>query len=320
MNIIDFAPQHIDAACIIARENYNEERGFVPALPDINDMPDLSWFAENKLGVAALEGDRLVGFLCAVGPIERPFQIDNLLGAYVPLHAHGAVAENRAGIYAAMYEVAAVKWLRTGMSNHAITLYAHDEAARTQFLKYRFAYHGIDAIREITTAGFTGAVGFTFTELYPHEFEQLLPLHDLMQEHFRKSPIFINFPSVGTDEFRQINERQKPRYFVVKTEKRLVAFIKISKHGETFFSGSPDMRNICGAYCLPEYRGTGLYRELLNFTAQKLRTEGIMRLGVDFESFNPNAYGFWLKHFTAYTHSVVRRIDEYAVGDFGGVL
>jgi hypothetical protein len=37
------------------------------------------------------------------------------------------------------------------------------------------------------------------------------------------------------------------------------------------------------------------------------------RLGVDFESLNPTAYGFWLKYFDAYTHSVVRRIDEKAV-------
>jgi hypothetical protein len=33
-------------------------------------------------------------------------------------------------------------------------------------------------------------------------------------------------------------------------------------------------------------------------------------LGVDFESFNPTASDFWLKYFTEYTHSVVRRIDD----------
>jgi len=33
-------------------------------------------------------------------------------------------------------------------------------------------------------------------------------------------------------------------------------------------------------------------------------------LGVDFESFNPTASNFWLKYFTEYTHSVVRRIDD----------
>jgi hypothetical protein len=40
---------------------------------------------------------------------------------------------------------------------------------------------------------------------------------------------------------------------------------------------------------------------------------GYTRLGVDFESLNPAGYGFWLKYFDPYTHSVVRRIDEKAV-------
>jgi len=35
---------------------------------------------------------------------------------------------------------------------------------------------------------------------------------------------------------------------------------------------------------------------------------------LDFESINPAAYGFWLKHFDTYTRSVVRRIDEHAIG------
>ena len=45
----------------------------------------------------------------------------------------------------------------------------------------------------------------------------------------------------------------------------------------------------------------------------KLKTQGYTRLGVDFESINQTAYGFWLKHFDAYTNSVVRRIDEHAI-------
>ena len=63
----------------------------------------------------------------------------------------------------------------------------------------------------------------------------------------------------------------------------------------------------------PEYRGKGVYQNLLNFIMSKLKAEGYVRLGVDFESINPTAWGFWLKHFTAYTHSVVRRADEYAL-------
>ena len=38
-------------------------------------------------------------------------------------------------------------------------------------------------------------------------------------------------------------------------------------------------------------------------------------LGVDFESINPSAYGFWSKDFNAYTYGVVRRIDESVINN-----
>ena len=70
------------------------------------------------------------------------------------------------------------------------------------------------------------------------------------------------------------------------------------------------MMNICGAYCLSEYRKSGIVDELLAFLENTLHQEGISLLGVDFESFNPTAREFWGKHFIPYTVSLVRRIDE----------
>ena len=73
------------------------------------------------------------------------------------------------------------------------------------------------------------------------------------------------------------------------------------------------MRNICGAFCLPEYRGRGIMQGMLDACINVLSMEGFRLLGVDFESFNPAARGFWLKHFVPYTNSLVRRIDESAL-------
>lgn len=86
--------------------------------------------------------------------------------------------------------------------------------------------------------------------------------------------------------------------------------LKTKVSGETFVARGDTYCHIRGAYCLPEHRGKGLYQNLLNFTISALKREGYTRLGVDFESFNPTARGFWLKYFSAYTNGVVRRIDE----------
>ena len=51
MQVTDFATDHIERAAQIAKQNYEEERGFVPALPIIDAMPDMKPFIENGLGV-----------------------------------------------------------------------------------------------------------------------------------------------------------------------------------------------------------------------------------------------------------------------------
>lgn len=104
--------------------------------------------------------------------------------------------------------------------------------------------------------------------------------------------------------------QEDARYFVAKQNGRLCAYLRISASGETFVAAGNTYRHITGAYCLPEHRGKGLYQNLLNFAISTLKREGYIRLGVNFESFNPTGRGFWLKYFTAYTNSVVRRIDE----------
>ena len=312
MQIIDFTAAHIEQAAQIAKQNYEEERGFVPALPPIDTVPDLTPYAENGLGVAAFESDTMVGFLCSVSLIDRPFQIPGILGAYSPLHAHGALFQNKVRIYAEMYAAAAEKWVESGASNHAVVLYAHDAEAQQQFFRYGFGLHGVDAIRETNDLRIDHVSDFQYTELLPDEFEDIWPLHNLLLDHFQQSPMFISFPRGTKDEFRHMNEKQKPRYFAAKHGVTVIAYMKLAKRGETFFSGTRDMMNICGAYLLPEYRGKGIYGALLGYTASILLDEGYARLGVDFESINPTAYGFWLKYFDTYTHSVVRRIGEHA--------
>jgi GNAT superfamily N-acetyltransferase len=70
------------------------------------------------------------------------------------------------------------------------------------------------------------------------------------------------------------------------------------------------MRNICGAFLIEEYRGRGIYQNLLQVVLTILRKEGVRRIGVDFETTNPTALNFWTKYFDCYTHSFARRIDD----------
>ena len=287
-----------------------EERKFVKELPEICEIPDLNAFAENGLGVVAFENGKMTGFLCGCDPFDNAFRATDVRGIFSPMGANAAVSQNRSKIYAAMYQAAGEKWVKAKAVSHAICLPAHDQELQWQFFCYGFGLRCIDAIRSMELIECEPCAGYDFAELPNAECYTVYSLHLALYRHYCESPFFMNRKPETQEEFMESSMKEGGRYFVAKQNGRLCAFLKISASGETFAALGNTYRHIRGAYCLPEHRGKGLYQNLLNFAISTLKREGYTRLGVNFESFNPTARGFWLKYFSAYTNSVVRRIDE----------
>ena len=313
MTITDLAPQHIAQAREIQRQGYEAERACVAALPPLAELPDLTWFAGNGYGIAALKGERLVGFIGAVTPFDNAFRTTAAVGVFSPLGVNGAVGENRGEIYARMYQAAAEKWVKAGASSHAICLFAHDTEVQSVLFRCGFGLRCIDAIRPMEEVSAPPCEGYVFRELAAAEHHRIFPLNKLLVEHMGGSPTFMAYPHITDDVLRGMLQDPDVRYFAAERDGEPCAYIKVADDGENFVGADAGMMHICGAYCLTVHRGTGLAPSLLNFVIRVLKSEGYARLGVDFESINPTAAGFWLKHFEAYTHSVVRRIDDFAV-------
>jgi GNAT superfamily N-acetyltransferase len=348
MRIVDFNHKHIYQAMEIAILNYELERQQVPFLPEVNCVPDLTHFADNHLGVAALEGDQIVGYLCAYYPREDAFGTTNVRGTFTPIHAHGVIPDleiatsyktlhsneatgilgdnagasipsyTRDRIYSLLYQGAAQKWVKEGIRSHGIALYTHDKVAINSFFYNGFGLRCIDAIRSlddipssIKTPQFNNEQ-FEYCEVPRDEWRLLLNQHNALLTHLGNSPTFMCFNFIDEEDlYRRTTD--DTRYFAVKAKGDYVAYVKISDEGENFATEASSMMNICGAYCDPNFRGIGIYHNLLSYLMTTLKQEGYQLLGVDCESFNPTARGFWLKYFTEYTHSVVRRIDDKAI-------
>lgn len=315
MNIVTFEKQHIEEAKALAFANYQEERSIVDTLPEIERIPDLGWFAENGLGVAALEDGEMVGFLCCVGPFDNAFA-SQVKGIFSPIHAHGALSEDRELIYRRMYQAAAEKWVSKGILYHAIGLYAHDSQAIGAFFQYGFGLRCIDAIRPMNRIHCPSAPGFTYRLLPKDEVGAVQQMRVQLSAHLGESPCFVYDSPQMVKDWISKAEKRDTQVFVAEHAGTAVAFVEVGEDGENFLTEVPSMKNICGAFCLPQYRGTGLFANLLNFTVEHLRKEGVMRLGVDYESINPTASGAWGKYFTPYTHSVVRRIEADILARF----
>ena len=312
MKIVDFEKKHVESAKLIATANYYEERECVPFLPSIDSLPDLDYFASNGLGVAAFDEDQFVGFLCCYEPWDNAFD-STAKGTFSPIHAHGAVKENRRLIYQKMYQVAAEKWVKHNVTYHAIGHYAHDTESINAFFTYGFGLRCIDAIRPMVELECQPCDDINFEELTISDVSKVREMRQMLSEHMGNSPCFMYSSFEDFKSWLTRAEERNSRLFVAKDCEKLIAFVEVKSSGENFVTEVDHIRNICGAFCLPAYRGRNIYQNLLNYSIRKLKGEGYKLLGVDFESFNPTAYSFWLKYFTAYTNSVVRRIDECAL-------
>jgi GNAT superfamily N-acetyltransferase len=315
LQITTFTTEHIEQAARIAKRNYETERGRVPALPPVADWPDLSVFARNGLGAAAFGGDgEMTGFLCCWDPFDGAFGIPGLRGVFSPMHANGTVPENRAAIYARLYQAAGEKWARAGAGSHGVCLYAHDAEGQAQFFRYGFGMRCVDAIRPMEDLGAPACEGYVFSELAPEDALEVLPLEKQLNDGYIESPFFVRRETGGEAAFLSEYAQCRPVCFAARHEGRPVAYLRAEQGGETFIQDTPGYLHITGAFCLPEHRAKGLSQALLGRMIRRLQERGYTRLGVDYESVNPSGFRFWQKHFSAYTCGVVRRIDEGAVG------
>jgi len=311
MKIVRFTEDLVRAAEKLALENYAEERACVPELPEVNEAPGLSYFAKNDLGVAAVEDGRLLGYLCFYKPWEGAFDMYDALGTYSPIHAHAAVKENRAVIYQDMFEALAKKLADRDVLAYGIGLYEHDAEGKRAFFEYGFGQRCADHIRSTESLGEMKISDLEFEELPVERFPEIRELRRALNDHLLESPCFLQCTGEECEGWLEKVEKGDRRTFVAKRGGEVIAYIDVTDEGENYITEVPQMMNICGAYCVPEYRGTGAYRDLLNHLLAVMREEGYTLLGVDNESYNPTANRFWKKYFKPYTCSVVRRIEVW---------
>jgi len=310
MKIIDLSDQWIHQARELLLRAYHEERKAVPVLPENVSFPALDAIARNGLGAAAVDGEKLLGFLGAYGVCKPVFYTMDVSGVFSPLHAHAVQQENREYIWRRLYQAAGEKWVAAGAGSHAITIYAHDAGARNALYTYGFGMRCMDLMRPMSGLETDDASCY---ELHNSRRDEMTALRRKLAEHLAQSPAFLRDDTQTLEGWLNKKCVSPPRIFVAERDGKIVAYMEVQDEGENFAAYDSGTMNICGAYCLNEYRGSGIARSLLGKMISILREEGYTRLGVDCESFNPTAFGFWTKYFDAYTHSVVRRIDENAV-------
>lgn len=312
MIIKDLTLEMMEEAQILLRKNLEEARNHHPILPSDVFVPSAEGLFVNGLGSAAFEDGKMIGFLTGFGPWGPVFCTKNTMGVYSPIHAHAAVRQNRKRIYQKLYQACAEKCARAGAASHTITLYDPDDEAKEAFFDYGFGKRCVDLIR--TTEQMNISLPYVECEILPKDnTREIRPLRKALSDHLAESPAFMKSADSEVENWLDIRENDSPRVFAARINGEIAAYMEVQEEGENFIAAHPSMKNICGAYCLPEFRGRNIAAALLNFVLKTLNSESVSLLSVDCESINPTAINFWKKHFAPYTQSLVRRIDENAI-------
>ena len=312
MEIVTLNKKHALDAAKLAAAQYNAEREKVTILPDMADLEllagSISKLCENGLGIAAIDGGHLVGYMAGYGPLKNYF--GNSDGIFSPIEGNAAISENKAKIYTLLYQNTAEVWVRHGLLSHVIAVHSHNDEAVSCLFHLGFGIRCVDAIRPAQSIDSKTLKGYEFRECTSSDADILAVFENKIMLHLRTSPIFMPRKAdiTAAEIIKSMDDGE--RYFMVSHEDTPAGFIKIGGEGENFACAAPDMENLCGAYLLPEYRSSGIFTGFLSYVCQKIKAEGYIRLGVDYESFNPQGNAFWQKHFTPYTYSMARRIDE----------
>lgn len=303
--------EYIDQALNLVLLAYKKEREMIEYLPNANYSSILKEkiknLFENGLGIVALVNGNVVGFL--VGYEIQEFW-GRCKGIYCPLFGHGAIKENPKEIYQQLYKKAAEIWVEEEIMQHAITLYAQDEITLETWFRLGFGMRCVDGIRAVAPIN-NKKPEITIKKAEQSDVESLEVIDEKHNKYYRSSPLFMPVKEESSVEHltRWLNE-ENHHLWIAYNGDQVIGYMRIEPTGERYIVEHKDVMNITGAYVDPTHRSKGIGVCLLDSIQKWLLSNNYSLCGVDYESFNISGSRFWEKHFTPYTYSLVRRIDE----------
>lgn len=299
---------------------YRRQQEALPYLPAATVFSEvlqgrLLQLVQNGRGAVALGDGGFLGFLAGY-PADGLFGHDR--GVYSPLYGHSTIVAGRAEIYEILYAKAAALWVGENLLSHALTMYAYDRENVDHWFWRGFGMRCVDAVCPVTRTG-EAQSRCPVRKLGVEDIPDIAQLHSEHNAFYRGSPIFM--PNVWTEPCQELAhwmEQSNHHLWAAYQDQQAVAYMRIEPDGESFIAEHPSMMNITGAYVAPTHRGAGFGTALLDAIKNWLYRQGFCLLGVDYEGLNPQARGFWGRHFAPYTFSLTRRIDERIRNTDGG--
>lgn len=321
LKIVPLQEDMVEEASVLAAERVKAERLHVPHLPSRYEssgelLPLIRRAHSRAPGVAAFDGNRLVGFMTTV-LAERLREAYR--GAFVGEWGHAVsgylAAERRGYVYKRMYEFIGEKWIQNGCFAHAITVFAHDRDALNAWFWSHFGMVAVDAMRGLEQVSAPDRDHDVDIRLATTaDMDAIVKLKSRHARYMAESPIFM-----PVTELKGLRQRWE-KWVSVESHHMYLAFRggepiaymqwEPSYDNASFIITDPRTASVTGAFTVKDHRGGGIGTALLNVILRHAREAGFERCSVDFEAHNIYGSRFWLRYFQPICCSVIRQVDE----------
>jgi GNAT superfamily N-acetyltransferase len=310
--IVAMTDAHVGDAAALWAMTYGALRACISSAPARYAAPDAFLEPIQELvaghgGIAALEEDRLIGYLAGF-----PISFRGRRTFYSPEWANAVDPTAGAGVLGALYSAASARWLDAGCYSHVVATLAHDRHALDVWRWLGFGYCVADAVRDLTPLG-AGAAGVQIRRASLADVDVLTHLVTALENHLAAPPIFLwSDDPVDVDELRRELADPRMAYWLAWRDGYPLAYLRQGPASQDACEIIVDegTTSITGAYTEPGARGVGVGSALLDRALAWAREQGYVRCAVDFETMNVSGARFWLRHFQPMTIALWRVIDE----------
>lgn len=277
--------------------------GGLPFLPAAVFAVSLTDLLSHGGAFVAEENGSVCGYLAFTPSFDGAF--GRCKGVFSPMHGSAFFGSAPSRTCTLLLSHALEHHLSRGISSVAVCSYAHNEPVLRTLAFGGFGFRCSDLMRKTAPAD-TACDGYTFRPMQHRDLPRVTQLYNALEAHMASSPVFMK-KTIWTEE-RLLP--LLPRIYVACRQDEPVACLLLESGGETLVDEQPHTMHVSSTFCHPDHRGSGVMSALVDFVSDLLYHSGIEYLGVDCETLNPPAFRFWQKHFTPFTLSAVRRLDE----------
>jgi GNAT superfamily N-acetyltransferase len=310
IKIIPLQEKHLEDATVLVSARYRAFRKQVPLLPtryeDVNVLlPMLRELAQQAPGVAAIQGDRLVGFLLG-------FVIPSFLGqrsVYSPEWANSAELEDSRRIYEEMYAHLSAQWVADGCITHLIGQLADDHDGREGWQWLGFGLIAADAIRDLSPIpDFTA--GVEIRQAGAEDLERVSVLTEGLRQHLAAAPTFFPHPAgEGSHDADWLGNSANTLRLAYQGMEAVACMGQGPANPDACtIIADEGTTSIVSAFTQEGVRGRGIATALLNQCLDWARATGYERCAVDFEPTNFLATRFWMRYFQPVSYALARHL------------